>query len=78
MCIECKSVYFCNNKCRKYSWNIHKNHCGRDLFTICIVSDDTKLKCDKCPVKFCSHDHRNSIINTHINHDCEYFSKTFN
>lgn len=35
-CGGCKSIYFCNRECQAKAWPIHKAHCGRDLFTLCI------------------------------------------
>lgn len=78
-CIQCKSVYFCNKDCQRRTYSIHKKHCGRDLFTICCNcgKQTIALKCDKCPVRFCSEKCKKEILQTHKDYDCNYFNKTF-
>lgn len=78
-CGRCKSVYFCDQDCQKQAHRIHKNHCNRNLFCVCICcgSDQVLLKCEKCPAKYCSNSCRNEIEQTHKEFDCKYFSKTF-
>lgn len=91
-CSKCKSVYFCSKECQLKCWPIHKKHCKRDLFTLCITCGrlDPKIKCSdcelpnvdncfsgSCPVKFCSEECKDKIFAMHKEHDCEYFSKTF-
>jgi len=79
-CSKCKSVYFCDKECQKQSWSIHKKHCGKDLFSVCILcgtSDDLNFKCSKCPVKFCSKECYDKIHNEHADIDCHVFSKQF-
>ncbi len=79
-CSNCKSVFYCSRECSVKAWKIHKNHCGRDLFTICINcgNSNTSLKCPDCPVKFCSQKCKDVIYNPHKDYDCDYFAKTFN
>src|SRR5437868_13685033 len=53
-CSKCKMIYFCNTECQRKAWPIHKKHCGRDLFTVCILcgsEDNLVFKCMNCPVK---------------------------
>jgi len=78
-CSRCKSVYFCDSKCQKDAWSIHKLHCKSDLFRICIVcgNNTTSIKCNNCPVKFCSQNCLSKIERAHREFDCEYFHKTF-
>ena len=80
-CSNCKSVYLCSKKCQKSAWSIHKKHCNRDLFKVCIncgIDVDEYIKCDNCPVKFCSESCKNMIYEAHLDYDCKYFTKTFN
>ena len=76
-CSICKFVYYCNDNCQKKSWEIHKNHCKRDLFCVCIMcgKDEPKIKCDSCPVKFCDDNCKNQIYSEHKAYDCDTFSK---
>ena len=78
-CTKCKSVFFCDKNCQTNAWSIHKQHCGRDLFTLCSLcgKQNPKLKCDKCPVKFCDEKCKSQIYAPHKEFDCDYFSKTF-
>lgn len=76
-CSVCKFVYFCNQDCQRKAWTIHQKHCKRDLFKICIScgSSIIKLKCDDCPVKFCSLKCKDEIIKPHVEYgDCKKFS----
>jgi len=79
-CSGCKFVYYCNSECQKKSWNIHKHHCKRDLFCLCIScgKENPQLKCDSCPVKYCSDKCKSQIEAAHKDFDCKTFSKTFN
>lgn len=81
-CANCK-VYYCSAECQKKSWPVHKNHCKRDLFTLCSLCGNSivnkqHLKCDKCPVKFCNEDCKQKIISTHKDFDCDTFAKMYN
>ena len=78
-CSDCKAVYFCGKECQKKCWRIHKKHCKRNLFALCSTcgSKTTVLKCDKCPVKFCSIECKNKIYKDHLDFDCKYFHETF-
>lgn len=78
-CSDCKSVYFCGKSCQKKCWKLHKKHCKRDIFCVCITcgSSNTQLKCDDCPVKFCSESCKNKLYNDHKNIDCKYFQRVF-
>jgi hypothetical protein len=80
-CSRCKAVYFCDKICQTKAWRIHKKHCGRNLFSRCIACGnhiESYLKCDNCPVKFCSESCKEQIYSMHKIYDCDYFSKTFN
>lgn len=78
-CSDCKSVYFCGRSCQKKCWKVHKKHCKRNIFCLCMVcgSSDTHLKCDNCPVKFCSEQCKNELYKTHKEFDCDYFQRVF-
>ena len=81
-CSRCHAVYFCDRQCQQKAWPIHKKHCGRDLFLICITcgssdSVDTFLKCSECPVKFCSQICKSKLFKAHKDFDCTYFQKVF-
>ena len=78
-CGKCRSVHYCSSECASKAWPVHKEHCGRDLFTVCINcgSSETELKCDRCPVKFCSQECKEAIGALHVEYDCDHFSKTF-
>jgi hypothetical protein len=79
-CMNCKSVYYCSLHCNKLSYNIHKTHCGRNLFTTCIgCGTDTQtdlIPCDKCPVKFCKKCIGN-IQKPHKEYDCKNLATIF-
>lgn len=74
-CTRCRSVYFCDRKCQQKAWPIHKKHCGRDLFQLCISCGQSvtksSLKCKKCPVRFCCQKHYQHIIAMHLEADCK-------
>lgn len=76
-CSRCKFVYFCSKSCQKKSWKIHKKHCGRDLFILCIYcgSENPTIKCEKegCKVKYCSLKCKNEIHRAHLDCDCDNF-----
>ena len=81
-CAKCHSVYFCDRNCQQKAWNVHKKHCGRDLFSLCITcgsgkNTDAFLKCPECPVKFCSQVCKSRIFQAHTNFDCSYFKARF-
>lgn len=80
-CSKCKSVYFCDSKCQKKAYKIHKKHCGRNLFQNCMNCGKIPINrdyiCNKCPVKFCSKECYDKMYKIHKDHDCDYFSKTF-
>ena len=81
-CGKCKVIYFCNEECQKEAWTVHKKHCGRDLFCVCIycgksVDQDNSLKCARCYVRFCSDNCYRNIINLHIDFDCDKFRELF-
>lgn len=80
-CSKCKSVHFCSKQCQKKAWQIHKKHCGRDLFALCCCCGKGKndaWKCDNCPVHYCSDICKNKFQSAHKEFDCDYFSQTFN
>ncbi|AYV81166.1 MAG: putative ankyrin repeat and MYND domain-containing protein 2 [Harvfovirus sp.] len=78
-CSICKTVYFCDKECQGRAWAIHKKHCGRNLFTICIScgSNNIKIKCEKCPVWYCGDKCKRSIAAPHAEFDCDHFIKIF-
>jgi hypothetical protein len=78
-CSKCKSVFFCDKECKKKCQKIHKKHCERDLFCLCIMcgNPDVKYKCEFCPAKFCSDMCKDKIYAPHREIDCNYFHKTF-
>lgn len=78
-CSKCRSVYFCNKECQKLCWNIHKKHCGRNIFALCATcgNNQPKIKCDKCPVMFCNELCKSQIITNHKIFDCDKFAKLF-
>jgi len=78
-CPGCKTVYFCNETCKQNAWPVHKNHCGRDQFILCSTcgAKEPKLKCENCPVKFCSENCRSIIMAPHYEYDCRVFNKFF-
>lgn len=77
-CSKCKSVYFCDEKCQRAAWKIHKKHCGRNLFQICIVcGKDGVMKCENCPVKFCSEVCKKRIYKLHREIDCDNLKRIY-
>lgn len=74
-CGQCKAVYFCNQKCQKLAWKIHQKHCGQNLFQYCATCGRSELKyslkCEKCPVRFCSQTCYNILIKPHLEIDCQ-------
>ncbi len=78
-CSSCKLIYYCNAECQRKSWIIHKKHCKRDLFCICILcgKDNPKIVCDKCPVKYCSDKCKSQIEQAHKDFDCDTFHELF-
>ena len=75
-CSQCKFVFFCNKECQKNAWTIHKNHCKRNLFELCIMcgNKDTHIKCNnKCGVGYCSTKCKEQIESEHDDFDCDYF-----
>ena len=77
-CSKCKLIYYCSKECQIKSHPIHKKHCSRDLFTICMGcgTDNYTIKCAKCPVKYCDRCY-DEFSKPHDDIDCEIFSKTF-
>lgn len=76
-CSRCKFVYFCGIDCQRAAWPIHKRHCGRDLFTLCIVCGKKVAKpieCPNCPVKFCGKECYDKMFREHSDIDCAKFS----
>jgi hypothetical protein len=78
-CARCHSVYFCDRACQQKAWPIHKKHCSRNLFVLCLTCGEPNpsLKCKDCPVRFCSPKCQSGLLQTHIEFDCKYFNKTF-
>lgn len=78
-CSGCKFIYFCDKECQKKAWLIHKQHCKRDLFIICILcgKDNPQLQCDSCPVKYCNNICKSQIEVAHKDYDCDTFSKIY-
>jgi len=76
-CSSCKLIYYCNKDCQKKSWFIHKNHCKRDLFCVCILcgKDNPKITCDKCPVKYCDNICKDKIEISHQEYDCATYQQ---
>ena len=83
MCSGCKTVRFCNRDCQLKAWKVHKKHCSRDLFKICSscgkdIDEKESIKCDDCPIKYCSEDCKSKIIESHKESgDCKYFTGIF-
>lgn len=79
-CSSCKTVYYCDTNCQKLAWPIHKHHCKRDLFTLCILcgKNNPNIICDKCPVKYCSDECKQKIEVEHKEFDCDNYHKMFN
>lgn len=79
-CSGCKSVYFCSRKCQKEAWNVHKKHCGKNIFGFCITcctQTGVEHKCPNCPARFCGKKCKDDLFTAHREYDCEYFKKTF-
>lgn len=83
-CGRCKTVYFCDRSCQEKAWYIHRRHCGRDQFVLCAhcgthLSDQSSggVKCDRCPVRFCSVQCMVLILAAHKEFDCETFATLF-
>ena len=78
-CTGCKTIYFCDKKCQKKAWVIHKNHCSRNQFILCCAcgNNDIKIKCKDCPVMYCSKDCKNSFEEMHKDYDCDNFKKLY-
>lgn len=77
-CSKCKFIFFCNKDCQKKAWQIHRNHCGRNLFELCIMCgyNDTHIKCDNnCGVGYCSQKCKDQIGSEHEDFDCDYFKQ---
>jgi len=79
-CSRCKYVYFCNEQCQNKAWSIHKKHCGRNLFTICItcgnnIIKDQAIHCEneKCKILYCSTKCKDSLHKMHLEFDCGTF-----
>ena len=71
-CTKCKFVYFCDSECQRKAWPIHKRHCGRDLFKLCMRCGirEAKQRCDACPVGYCSDSCRFKIEKAHKAYRC--------
>jgi MYND finger protein len=78
-CSKCRTVKFCSVSCQRKCWPIHKKHCGRDLFTHCIVcgSDKVTLTCDKCPIRYCGTICRSMFHIHHRKEDCLSLTQIF-
>jgi len=78
-CSNCKTIYFCNKECQSSAWKIHKKHCNRNQFILCIQcgNPDIKIKCDKCPVMYCSDKCKSEMHQLHLDFDCVFFSKLY-
>lgn len=81
-CTRCKTIYFCNIECQKRAWSVHKKHCGRDQFILCcycgvINKNVPSVKCDKCPVRYCSQECYNKLHTAHKDFDCDTFCALF-
>lgn len=74
-CSKCKYVYFCNKECQQKSWKIHKKHCNRDLFSLCINCglNNTEIKCENknCKIGYCSEKCKNILHSNHLSYDCK-------
>lgn len=78
-CSSCKAIYYCNIECQKKSWPIHKKHCKRDLFCVCILCGQNipQISCDKCPVKYCDDECKKKIEVAHKEFDCDTYYELF-
>lgn len=78
-CPTCKVIYYCSAECQKKSWPIHKKHCGRNVFCVCILcgSDNPQMVCDRCPVKYCNDKCKGEIYKAHKEFDCDTYHKLF-
>jgi hypothetical protein len=79
-CSGCYHVYFCNAECQKKAWPIHKQHCKRSMFINCASCAKLlteKIKCDGCPVNWCSEQCKARLIDVHKEKDCTNFSNLF-
>ncbi len=81
-CSICKTVYFCNAECQRKAWQLHKNHCRRDLFTLCAACGvptpgGGPYNCRSCPVRFCSEKCEKQIGSPHREIDCPTFMRLF-
>lgn len=80
-CGQCHSVYFCSTDCQRKAWPVHKNHCGRDLFSLCAKCGGKTTAewscCDACPVKWCSDECRGEMLQVHKEYDCDHLRKQF-
>ena len=76
-CSACKLIYYCDIECQRKSWKIHKQHCKRDLFCVCILCGKTnpQLTCDMCPVKYCDEKCKSEIEVAHKEFDCNTYHK---
>lgn len=77
-CLGCKTIYFCNRECQIAAWPIHAKHCGRNLFENCATcAAPASIKCNKCPVSWCSENCKNKIFQPHCDYDCDNFARLF-
>lgn len=81
-CTRCKTIYFCSPDCQMKAWPIHSRHCGRNQFSLCCCCG-TKLtanhiKCEKCPVGYCSQKCFQQLSSPHKDFDCNNFAELFN
>ena len=80
ICSKCHHVFFCDTECQRRAWGRHKVHCGRDVFAICITCAEPTtgaVKCDKCPVTWCSDACKAQLVSAHNDFDCANFVKLF-
>lgn len=78
-CLGCKTIYFCDRTCQAAAWPTHSRHCGRNQFCLCATcgAPSSEVKCDKCPVSWCSEECKNKIFAPHCDYDCDNFSRLF-
>ena len=82
-CGSCKTVAFCSQECQLNAWPIHKMRCRMSQFVCCcacgtqLKTEDQGVKCQKCPVRFCSSKCRNKIKAYHDSKDCDTFRRLF-